>query len=181
MLSWLHFALISSFPYDEFCRFNIPELSRHLYSTLYKVQHRCRMLIKQEPCFQPGVVAHTFNPSTREAEAGGFLSSRPAWSIEGVPGQPGLYRETLSGKKQNKTKQNKPYFHELSVVTHSLSIPEDICLLDTGMYYGNPRGSQRPKAVTPLTGQQEQTRACRECFPPTCSLQRSPSVYLCPG
>jgi hypothetical protein len=27
---------------------------------------------------QLGVVAHTFNPSTREAEAGGFLSSRPA-------------------------------------------------------------------------------------------------------
>jgi hypothetical protein len=26
------------------------------------------------------VVAHAFNPSTREAEAGGFLSSRPAWS-----------------------------------------------------------------------------------------------------
>jgi hypothetical protein len=30
----------------------------------------------------PGVVAHAFNPSTREAEAGGFLSSRPAWSTE---------------------------------------------------------------------------------------------------
>jgi hypothetical protein len=30
----------------------------------------------------PGVVAHTFNPSTWEAEAGGFLSSRPAWSTE---------------------------------------------------------------------------------------------------
>jgi hypothetical protein len=30
----------------------------------------------------PGVVAHTFNPSTREAEAGGFLSSRLAWSTE---------------------------------------------------------------------------------------------------
>ena len=29
---------------------------------------------------EPGVVAHAFNPSTREAEAGGFLSSRPAWS-----------------------------------------------------------------------------------------------------
>jgi hypothetical protein len=25
---------------------------------------------------------NAFNPSTREAEAGGFLSSRPAWSIE---------------------------------------------------------------------------------------------------
>jgi hypothetical protein len=29
---------------------------------------------------KPGMVAHAFNPSTREAEAGGFLSSRPAWS-----------------------------------------------------------------------------------------------------
>jgi hypothetical protein len=28
------------------------------------------------------VVAHAFNPSTREAEAGGFLSLRPAWSTE---------------------------------------------------------------------------------------------------
>jgi hypothetical protein len=32
------------------------------------------------------MVAHVFNPSTQEAEAeaeaGGFLSSRPAWSTE---------------------------------------------------------------------------------------------------
>jgi hypothetical protein len=28
------------------------------------------------------VVARTFNPSTWETEAGGFLSSRPAWSTE---------------------------------------------------------------------------------------------------
>jgi hypothetical protein len=28
------------------------------------------------------VVAHAFNPSTWEAEAGGFLSSRPAWSTK---------------------------------------------------------------------------------------------------
>jgi hypothetical protein len=32
----------------------------------------------------PGVVAHAFNPSIREAEAeaGGFLSSRTAWSTK---------------------------------------------------------------------------------------------------
>jgi hypothetical protein len=28
------------------------------------------------------VEAHAFNPSTWEAEAGGFLSLRPAWSTE---------------------------------------------------------------------------------------------------
>ena len=31
---------------------------------------------------EPGVVVHAFNPSTQEAEAGGFLSSRTAWSTE---------------------------------------------------------------------------------------------------
>jgi hypothetical protein len=51
---------------------------------------------------------HAFDPSTWEAEAGGFLSSRPAWSTEWVPGQPGLHRETLSQKtKQNKQKQKQ--------------------------------------------------------------------------
>ena len=37
------------------------------------------------------VVAHAFNPSTWEADAGGFLSSRSAWSTKWVPGQPDLY------------------------------------------------------------------------------------------
>jgi hypothetical protein len=31
---------------------------------------------------EPGVVVHAFNPSTREAEAGGFQSLRPAWSTK---------------------------------------------------------------------------------------------------
>jgi hypothetical protein len=51
------------------------------------------------------MVAHAFNPSTWEAEAGGFLSSRPAWSTKWVPGQPGLYRETLSRKIKKKKKK----------------------------------------------------------------------------
>jgi hypothetical protein len=58
---------------------------------------------------KPGVVAHSFNPSTLEAEAGGFLSSRPAWSTEWVPGQPGLHRETLSQKTKP---TNQPTKHK---------------------------------------------------------------------
>ena len=55
----------------------------------------------QNTLFRPGLLAHTFNPSTWEAEAGGFPSSKPAWSTEWVPGQPGLHRETLSRKKKS--------------------------------------------------------------------------------
>jgi major histocompatibility complex class I len=36
----------------------------------------------QEFIAKPSVVADAFNPSTGEAEAGGFLSSRPAWSTK---------------------------------------------------------------------------------------------------
>jgi hypothetical protein len=68
-------------------------------------------MVKQNQSPSWAVVAHTFNPSTWEAEAGGFLSSRPAWSTEWVPEQPGLHRETLSQKNQKpnkqKIKQNK--------------------------------------------------------------------------
>jgi hypothetical protein len=56
------------------------------------------------------VVAHTFKPSALEAEAGGSLSSRPAWSTEWVLGQPGLHRETLSQKTNKQTnKQTNSY------------------------------------------------------------------------
>jgi hypothetical protein len=51
------------------------------------------------------MVAHAFNPSTQEAETGGFLSSRTAWSTKWVTGQPELYRETLSQKKKEMKKE----------------------------------------------------------------------------
>jgi hypothetical protein len=40
----------------------------------------CIFLIIRTDYSEPGVVVHAFNPSTWEAEAGGFLSLRPAWS-----------------------------------------------------------------------------------------------------
>jgi hypothetical protein len=50
-------------------------------------------------------VAHAFHLSTWEAEEGGFLISRPAWSTKWVSGEPRLHRETLSRKQTSKKKK----------------------------------------------------------------------------
>jgi hypothetical protein len=63
----------------------MPELEASL---VYRVSSRTDRATQRNPVSknqkekrsEPGVVAHAFSPSTREAEAGGFLSSRPAWS-----------------------------------------------------------------------------------------------------
>jgi hypothetical protein len=47
------------------------------------------------------MVAHVFNSSSWEAEAGRSLSLMPAWSIEQVPGHPGLHRKKIFLKKYN--------------------------------------------------------------------------------
>jgi hypothetical protein len=55
-------------------------------------------------CFQPGVVTHAFNPSTREAEAGrgfGFESSL-VYRMNSMSA-----RATETSYFKNKTKQNK--------------------------------------------------------------------------
>ena len=52
-------------------------------------------------------MAYICHPSTLEAEAGGSLRSRPAWSTKWVPGHPGLYRNPVS-KNQTKPNQTKP-------------------------------------------------------------------------
>lgn len=47
------------------------------------------------------VAIHVFDPSTRE-------TGRLAWSIERVPGRPGIHRETLPpGNKKGKKKEKK--------------------------------------------------------------------------
>jgi hypothetical protein len=58
--------------------------------------------------FKPSVVAQAFNPSTREAEAGGFLSLRPAWSTKWVQDSQGYTEKPcLENKNKNKKKKNK--------------------------------------------------------------------------
>lgn len=46
-----------------------------------------------------------FNSRTQEAEAGGSLSLRLAWSTGWPPGQPGLHKDTLSWKSKEASKQ----------------------------------------------------------------------------
>jgi hypothetical protein len=52
----------------------------------HRLKKECAGGERKQPCVKreekPGVVAHAFNPSTREAEAGGFLSSRPVCSTK---------------------------------------------------------------------------------------------------
>jgi hypothetical protein len=54
------------------------------------------------------VVAHAFNPSTWEAEAGRFLSLRPAWSrVSSRTARATQRNPVLKNTKQNKTKQKE--------------------------------------------------------------------------
>jgi hypothetical protein len=50
------------------------------------------------------VVAHAFNPSTWEAEAGRFLSLRPAWSTKVSSRTARAIQRNPVSKKQNKKK-----------------------------------------------------------------------------
>jgi hypothetical protein len=65
------------------------------------------------------VETHTFNPSSWEVGVGGFLISRPAWSPNSVPGQPGIHKENMETKQNKKTKTNNTTNkHLLSYTEH---------------------------------------------------------------
>jgi hypothetical protein len=71
--------------------YNLKTPTHIMYRLTYNL--KTPRYIKKKNLLNQAVVAHAFNPSTWEAEASRFLSSRPAWSTEWVPGQPGLYTE----------------------------------------------------------------------------------------
>jgi hypothetical protein len=56
---------------------------------------------------KPGVVAHTFNPSTWEVEAGGFLSLRTPRAIQRNPVSTTTTTTTTTTKQKSKTKNTK--------------------------------------------------------------------------
>ena len=85
-------------------------------------------------CWGPEVV-HAFNPSTWDAEANRFLSSRPAWSTKWIPRQPDYTEKPCLKKpkpkpkkrkqkeqKQKQQNQNKPFwFTPFPPYSHILS------------------------------------------------------------
>jgi hypothetical protein len=84
------------------------ELSKKYYSKCFRpnAYFHLSILSFSKPWVRPGVVAHTFNPSTREAEAGRFLSSRP--------GQPRLQRNPVwKNQKPKKKKKKKPWVERI--------------------------------------------------------------------
>jgi hypothetical protein len=68
-----------------------------------------------------GVVAHTFNPSTSEAEARESLHLwRPDRSTQKTPSQPVLHQEILFKKKNH---------CQRSVIKNTVAYPEDLSLI----------------------------------------------------
>ena len=121
-------------------------------------------------------LTHAFNPSTWEAKTGGFLSSRPALSTEGVPGQPGLCRETLSRKQTNKSqkkKKKKKQPNNKNIGSTPQQEAQCLSKVCTGskaihLYPGSQAGgSAHPK----LFGSRV-TGPCLSCYLPWNSMQR---------
>jgi hypothetical protein len=84
--------------------------------------HTCPELCKNFLCKKkrdwPGVVAHTFNPSTREA--GRFLSSRPAWSKSEFQDSQGYTEKPCLEKTTTKKVERLGRERELSGEEHWL-------------------------------------------------------------
>jgi hypothetical protein len=59
------------------------------------------------------VVGQAFNPSTQKAEAGRFLSSRPAWSKSEFQDSQGYTEKPSKNQKANKQRKKNPEFSML--------------------------------------------------------------------
>jgi hypothetical protein len=91
----------------------------------------------------PGLVAHAFNPSIREA--GGFLSSRTAWSTKEFQDSQG-YTEKPCLEKPKKKKKKKEKKRKESFITpqHPLNASTLNMYLDFTPYRKETQGLRRP-------------------------------------
>lgn len=82
---------------------HVRQVFSHVTSQVHTLQFYKLVLMLALPtkdkikCPHQKMVAHA---STREAEEGGSLSLRTAWSTQQVPGKPGLRNENGGGRRQ---------------------------------------------------------------------------------
>ena len=87
-----------------------PDIQWRDWDTNVAIKSLAKNLFCQICRGRPAVVAHTFNPSTLEVEAGRFLSSRPSGIQSEFQDSQGYTEKPVSKNKtnkKNKTKQNK--------------------------------------------------------------------------
>jgi hypothetical protein len=70
------------FSHHRYANKNYMEIQFYPSQAIIKKQKTTNTGLKRKKETSRAVVAHTFNLSTWEAEAGGFLSSRSAWSTK---------------------------------------------------------------------------------------------------
>ena len=94
------------------------------------------------------MVAQPFNLSNWKAEAGRFLSLRPAWSTEWVPGQPGDIEKPWFENKQTNKQTNKQQWILLTFWSHTVT---HCCLRLYNINRGN-RGCKYIQSVAETNG-----------------------------
>ena len=104
------------------------------------------------------------------------MSSMPAWSIKQIPGQPGLYRETLS----QKTKQNKQRKNPEDIMYQK----EKMTTSDTAINNVNPTLTSRKPSLATLkhnhllqaqnSVSEQQNLGCTPVIPEPGSLRQEP-------
>jgi hypothetical protein len=86
---------------------------------------------------EPGMVAHVFNPSTREAEAGGFLQS------EFQDSQGYTEKPCLEKQKQKQQKKMVQWLRALAVLTEDPGSIPSILMTALPLVPGDPIPSHR--------------------------------------
>lgn len=112
-------------------------------------------------------MVYTFNYGTQENEAGGSLNSKPAWSTEFVPEQPGLGRQPCLQKRERVGGRR-----------------EVLCFMFTGCSeelwssrWGHRQGSGLISLGTMRTGSSQQLRTkCMKNYPPPCGQEMRESI-----
>jgi hypothetical protein len=123
-----------------------------------------------------------------EAEAGRFLSSRPAWSTKWVPGQQGLYKETLSQKTNPPQKTHLSAFCRLWINKSIRTFPTGFEEFVSSMLYGPNRDiyswgkglCSQTIVLTEFTEERPLLIIPAKCFHPNPYEQRARMSWLCP-